>query len=94
MELTVADINILLEAVDAWEDSDSMMGLTTSMLMLGLGVAGDTAEEKKANLTQTMNEAKAKQENKKEQAIMLKAKLLMLRQKLEVEEVAKEMRGQ
>lgn len=83
-KLTKEDIQLLLEAVDSWVErglSGYIVGTTlVAMVSRGAPDGKKVIEEHKMEYERTKNESK-------ERAIMLKAKLLSLKDKLDVESV-------
>lgn len=81
------EIDILMEALDAWESKDSMSDLLVTML--GAGMAKDEAsrdsylEERQIE----MEKRKLEQRTRKEQAILIKAKLIQMRDRADIEEL-------
>ena len=80
-EFTEQEIGILIEAVDAWVDKDFGAHIITDLLTMALSDGAPPEAKEKMKRTKEEECAKAKQEKtlRKEQAIMLKAKLLKAR---------------
>jgi hypothetical protein len=82
--LTVDDINLLMEAVNAWEQKDTKDLMVTSVLSMMLC---KNEQQAKSMLEEHKLEQKKLDESKQirqERAILIKAKLIQLRDKLEV----------
>ena len=90
-ELTVAEINTLIEAVDAWTSSSKRDSLMAGLFMGALICNGDPsrAEEGKAVAKKFTEGEDEKQKSREDQAILLKAKLIAMRDKAEAREFAK-----
>jgi len=73
---TEDEINVLLEAVEAWEKEDAASGLMS--MMLGAMLIKDEAE-RDAMMEESKAATEAKTNAKKERAILLKAKLIQMR---------------
>ena len=76
---TSEEITILLKALDAWEHeatSGAMMGS-----MLGMAILKDKDESKKY-MDETMQKADKETERRKEDAILLRAKLVTIKRAL------------
>lgn len=87
--LTNEDINILLEAVDAWL-ARGLSGYMMSTMISAIAIR-DPEERKKA-MQEEKDCEKSKEAEKaveKERAIVLKAKLLMIRDKKYADELAR-----
>ena len=93
-QLTVNEINTLIEALDSWTSASKNQSLLAG-LMFGAMVAGNTegTDEEKASkgkevidsLTSGENE---KQKIREEQAVILKAKLIKIRDQIEAKDFA------
>lgn len=88
-ELTVQDLEVLVEAMTAWEEKDfagEMLGD-----LFGAIMSDKLTEEGKKKLEEEKKEKNILREKqkkvRKEQSIMIKAKLLSLKTKLEVETI-------
>ncbi len=82
--LTTNDLNVLLDALDAYERKDmagDMMGDLVGMMMN----KEDTIEEKAATLESERQKRVGRDRAIKEQSILLKGKLIKLRNKIQVE---------
>ena len=89
------DIEILMDALDAWERApgkdDILSGVFAAML---LGSQDDESKEKfKKRSRESGETAQLEVRTRKEQAIMLKAKLLMMRDASVVDEGARLLLG-
>lgn len=80
-EFTEQEVEILIDAVDAWVDKDFGHSIMTDMLTMAFSDGASPKVKEKMNRTKEEEHKKAKQEKtlRKEQAIMLKAKLLKTR---------------
>lgn len=81
-ELTTVEFDMLIDAIDAWVDKDFGGQIMIDMLSMAL-IPKDAPEEVKAKMESDRVNDKRKYEEKKrlrkEQGIMLKAKLLKIR---------------
>jgi hypothetical protein len=90
MELTVAEINTLIEAVDAWISADKTNSMLAGLFMGALisqGEDGDPEKGKEA-MNKMMEGSEEKKKSREDQGTLLKAKLIMMRDKAEVKELA------
>ena len=80
-KFTEQEIEILIEAVDAWVDKDFGHSIMTDMLTMVMsdGATPEMKEKMKQTKEEEHNKAKQEKSLRKEQAIMLKAKLLKAR---------------
>lgn len=87
MELTRQDVDILIEAVDAWISKD--FGVTVVTDVMEMVLSGQATEEQKVVMKEQKAkraaEVTAKRKQREERAIVLKAKLLKLRDSITVE---------
>lgn len=87
-KLTKDDIKVLAEALDAWISKDlagDLMGL-----IIGSTIPkGEQRDKFDAHEREIRKENIARTENRKERATILKAKLYVMRDKLEVDEITK-----
>lgn len=79
------EIKILMEALDAWEDAKPTVALMNGLLAMMVG-GEENLSEVKATVDETMEEAHKVRDMRKDQAILLKAKLLGLRVQAEAAE--------
>lgn len=88
--LTEEDIDLLLDAIDHWENADANSYLVTSLL----GITLSRSEEQARDMLSKREDEYALTENerhmKKEQAIVLRAKLLRLRDKIRIGQITTE----
>lgn len=85
MQLTNQDVNTLIEALDAWEQS-GFAGQLMGDMFAGMLCKDESAMEKmKAERERSNAEYERKVRAKKERSIILKAKLLQLRDSIEVD---------
>lgn len=92
-ELTVAEINTLIEAVDAWTSASRHGSLLAGLFMGSLiakagGGSEESLGEAKSAVDKFTEGEKEKEQAREEQAIILKAKLIALRDKAEAREFA------
>lgn len=80
MELTIEEINTLMDALDTWQKES--MGSALMSGMLGMAIIGDR-EKAEAYLDEKQTEAKAKMQSREEITILLKAKLVYARRAIE-----------
>ena len=87
---TLEEIDILIEALKSWENEGSTHGLLTAMLSVGLGADKDEAiEDAKAQSELFVAEKKKKEY----QSIMIKAKLIKMRDEIEAKEFGNSVLG-
>ena len=79
MELEKKDVEILVEALDAWECSESKSEMMTDVLTIML--IKDKAESKKM-LAESKEKIKESEKSKKEISTMIKAKLYIIKEKI------------
>lgn len=82
--LTQEDINLLLEAVETWKDIMPVEGHHMEVMMSGI-VSGNPEQFKEA-MGKAVEEAGRKRRSRKEQAILIQAKLIQMRDKMDVQE--------
>lgn len=87
-DLTVTEIDTLMEALDAWESKDMGDTLMTGMLSMALL----SKEDAKAEMEKEMAEAREKTRRKKETSILLKAKLIGMKDGATVSEACNMLR--
>jgi hypothetical protein len=94
-ELSVTEINTLIEAVDAWTTASQTSSMLAGLFMGALisRSSENGTVEGKSFVDKFTDGEDQKTENRKEQAIPLKAKLMQMRTIAEAREVAKEMVG-
>lgn len=92
MNLTIQEINQLLEAIDAWEKEPMRNGFTDGMLgamLNGLGPKEGSQEERaekfERETKQRIERSTIEERVRKESAILLKAKLITMRNELTAE---------
>ena len=83
--LTQDDYNTLIEAVEIWKDMMPMEGHQFGDMMTAL-TSGDS-DKLKSVLTNTKEEVGRKRQSRKEQAILLQAKLIQMRDAADLQEV-------
>lgn len=74
--LTSEEIDILFDALDAWEKEPGRDGLLSSVM--GALVMGDKEGKSKEYMDNTMKDAEYKERSRKRKAILLKAKLVKM----------------
>lgn len=79
MELTIEDIDVLIEAVEKWETADASDDLMFGMM--GIMLAGSKENADKILKEQEVDRANSKEKRqvKKERAVLLKAKLIQMK---------------
>ena len=86
-DFTRQDLDVLFEAVESWEKEDHGPGFMGHMLT---GMLGDKSPEAAAKLEAEMDqrqkEADAKKRKRKERGVMLRAKLITLRDQVDASE--------
>jgi hypothetical protein len=82
--LTISEINTLIEALDAWTTASKTSSMLAGIMFGAMvaGASGDTSDAKK--LMDKMNDGEdEKQKMREEIAIVLKSKLLRIRDRIE-----------
>ncbi len=77
--LNKLDVDLLIETVEKWEQTDSGGIMIRGILGAILSKSEEEKKERDQKFDQEMEEEKKETKNRKERAIMLKAKLLTLR---------------
>jgi len=85
-QLTSEEINLLLEAVETWKEMMPVDGHELAEMMSGV-LLGDK-EQIKAAMTNVHEEARRKRILRKEQGILIQAKLIQIRDSRDVNEAA------
>ena len=80
--LTTAEIDVLIEALDDWE-SRGLMGVMMGSLLTGLVEKDKTKEDRARAVDEEMAQFQREKKGRKEQSILLKAKLISLKNKLD-----------
>ncbi len=87
--LTTKEINILMEALEAWENKDDATGLMVG-LMGAMIIPDNAPEEAKRKLEVHMEEHEQKRErekkDRKDTSLLLRAKLVQIRANIVIEE--------
>lgn len=83
-DLTADDINVLIEALDAWKDKDAVGELMEDLLPAMLSRSKEEAQTLKPRFAEKQGRAAAKA-LRKELAIVLQAKLIEMRMRIEAE---------
>lgn len=83
--LTIKDIQILIEAVDAWEKKSSVDSLMGTMLSAMFSRSKEDFERIQADMNKDDFDSVHLEQIRKEKAILLKAKLIQIRDKLLME---------
>lgn len=82
--LTKQDIDLLLDAVNAWEKEAQHIGMSVGMLGLMLSKDHDEAEE---NFKASMAESGETTRKRSRQAILIKAKLIQMQEELTADQL-------
>lgn len=85
-QLTSEEINTLLEAVEMWKEMVQVEGHQLAAVF-GSMASGDE-EQIKAAMTNAHEEARRKRTSRKEQGILLQAKLIQMRDSKDINEAA------
>ena len=88
--LSSDEINMLLEAIEIWKEMTPVESGNMVAIMNGI-VTGDQ-EEMKAVIHNALEEAHRKRTSRKERGILLQAKLIEMRDKMDVSEAAEFLR--
>ncbi len=86
-QLAIKDFTLLIEALDCWENKPSSSAMVSSMMTAVLLPDKDKVEE---STNKIMDEAKEKVVIRKERATLLKAKLLAMRDAVDLASLEKE----
>lgn len=86
MQFTIQEINQLLEALRIWESEPNASGLQSSMLGIMLSGPDTNRVERERQMTSTMEKAKRESDVRRDQSIMIQAKLIQLRNELAQQE--------
>lgn len=84
--LTADDLNVLIEAVEAWESKDfasEMMGDMVEAMLIGKDP--ESRAEYEAKSKQRKDDYKRNQRQRKDRSILLRAKLIQLRDAMDVD---------
>jgi len=81
MDLTIDELNILIDAMTAWESRDSFSQMTGALMGAMLAQDDEQREANKAKFEQDMEEKAEQQRREKETSIMIKAKLIGMKDK-------------
>lgn len=87
----IDEINILLEALNDWVASvvrKNAMGSLLTAMLIGVHMEGKDKENFKEQMLEDADKAKQETESREERAILLKAKLIRMRQELMAKEAA------
>ncbi len=91
-QLIIKDLDILIEALDAWENKEmagEMMGELMTMMMLGKDATQEDKAEYEINRDAKREKAEFEKRERKETSLLLKAKLIMLKQEIPVKDANK-----
>lgn len=80
MELTIEEINTMINALDVWQKESMSDALTSAML--GMAFIQDK-EKAEAYVDEKQAEAKRKMQDREETVILLKSKLVYTRRQIE-----------
>lgn len=79
MPLTLDDIAVLIDAISAWQSQDGTMDMLGDILAMGLGEPKERTEERREK---NKAEKETTKRLKEEKAILLKAKLIGMKDAL------------
>lgn len=89
-KLTTSDIALLMEAIEMWEAKAVREAFEKSLIGSIVGsLKGQSEDEQKLQMDRTFHAAKKNDSVRKERAIILKAKLLQIRDSVAAEEISK-----
>lgn len=83
--LAGSEIELLMEALDAWEREPTGTRLMVGMLSMGLASSEEQAEAAKQRCLEGMDEGATEVKGRKERVILLKAKLIGMRDAVEID---------
>lgn len=86
MQFTIQEINQLIEALRVWEDEPTASGLQASMLGAMFSSPDKDRSAREQQMTRTMEKAQRDTNVRRDQSIMIQAKLLQLRNDLAQQE--------
>lgn len=87
-ELTESDYELLLEAVKCWESKDSNSAVMGEMLGVMFGRGKDKSDDEyKREMEQRMSKAEKAGQMKAERGVILRAKLIQLRNSLAADKI-------
>lgn len=87
--LTTDDIEVLLDALKAWESKDLASDFMVSILGSMLAKTPDEKAEAERDNERHMAESRLKSDQRKETSVILQAKLIQMRQKLTADSLIK-----
>ena len=93
MELKIEELDILIDAMTAWESRDSFGQLMGGLMGAMLAKDDEQREERHAQFEKTMEEKADQQRREKETSIIIKAKLIQMKDKLIAKNAAEFMTG-
>ncbi len=91
-QLTIKDLEILIESLDAWENKEiagEMMGELMSMMILGKDVTQEDKAQYEIDRDVKREKAEFEKRERKETSLLLKAKLVMLKQEIPIKDANK-----
>lgn len=86
MDLTIDDINILIEAMDAWESRGSTGHLMGDLVGMMIANTPEQKEQAKAERAEERIKREASSLHDKEISVLLKAKLIQMKDGLTLQE--------
>lgn len=86
MDLTPPDIDHLIEALKCWESDDVKATLFATVVVAGMGVNQDK-DQMRREFEKRMDDTKKVTLRREERPCVLRAKLIMLRDKITVEKL-------
>ena len=89
MSLTTQDYEVLIEALSAWEGRHCMADSMLMMMKSGFCKTKEEAKESVATSQQEIEQKERERRPEKERSILLKAKLITLRDSLAADELLK-----
>ncbi|KKK85785.1 hypothetical protein LCGC14_2769830 [marine sediment metagenome] len=88
MQLTIKDIEHLMDAVTEWERAPGRDAMSKSSMKMMLGAIAKVDRDKmEQELNSDMEESKMQESLREETAVLLKAKLIQMRNEIEHERV-------
>ena len=82
MELTIKEIDILIDALDAWESRNVAENLFADLLTHIVIPEGQERDDAKRKLRDDREKEELQKKNEKEKSILIKAKLIQMKDKI------------
>lgn len=93
MELTRQDLDVLIEAVEAWESKDLAGDMMESMLTSMMCKSEQDVEKHKSEFEKRQEKRESARRVRKERSVVLRAKLIGLRDSMDADRVLSDARS-